>query len=106
MRPLVANPKRQPEAAAWHRRVFKAHGNVCHWCPKKATDAAHVIPRSQLGKPQRYACPEENGRPACRACHDRNEANDPARQFSLAIRRKAVRALNKVSKVPIAEPVR
>jgi hypothetical protein len=105
MRPLVANPKRDSEAATFHRRVFKAHGSECHWCSKKATDAAHVVPRSQLGK-QRYACAEDNGRPACRGCHDRNEASDPEYQFSLKVRRRAVKSLNVALKVKIAEPAR
>jgi len=64
-RPLIADRKRDSEAARWHREVFEAHGRVCHFCPKNATDAMHVIPRASLGK-LRYTMPKENGRPGCR----------------------------------------
>lgn len=102
-RPLIANPQRDTEAAQFHREVFKAHGSACHFCGKKgATDAMHVIPRAHLGKKARYACPIENGRPGCRPCHSANEAGQ--KDFSLAIRRRAVRALNKVMKSPLMEP--
>lgn len=102
-KPLIANPKRQSEAAAFHRAVFKAHGDRCHFCGKpQSTDAMHVIPRSQLGPKARYACPVENGRPGCRRCHDAQERNEL--QFSVSVRRRAIRALNKVLKAPLMEP--
>ncbi len=102
-RPLIANPKRDVEAAAFHRAVFKAHGSCCHFCGKKgATDAMHVISRSLIGPKARYACPIENGRPGCRSCHDRQERDEL--KFTLSVRRRAVRALNKVMRAPIEEP--
>ena len=92
------------EAREFHRRVFAKWGNRCYFCGGKATDAMHIIPRSQLG-PHRYACAEENGRPGCRVHHDASEANDPRCQFHVSQRRKAVKALNKILKQPIQEPV-
>jgi len=102
-RPLIANKARDSEAAAFHRAVFKAHGNRCHFCGAKgATDAMHVIPRGLIGPKARYLCPAENGRPGCRRCHDRQEREEL--QFSLSVRKRAVRALNKVMRSPIQEP--
>jgi len=101
MRPQIGNPKRQSEAAAFHRAVFKAHGSSCYFCSgSKATDAMHVIPRSQLG-PKRYACPTENARPGCRRCHDLQTRGELV--FPIAVRRKAIRALNNVLTVKIQE---
>lgn len=104
MRPLLAKRETINAASAWHRAVFKAHGSCCHFCGKKgSTDAMHVIPRSRIGPKARYACPVENGRPGCRACHDAQERGE--KQFPIAVRRRAIRALNKILKAPIMEPV-
>lgn len=102
-RPLVPNPKREGEAAAFHRAVFKAHGRACWKCGKKdATDAAHVIARSHLGAKARYSCPEANARPLCRGCHDAQTAG--LWNWPLPVRRAAVLALNKVMRVPLPVP--
>lgn len=95
MKPLIANPKRQSEATAFHRRVFKEHGDKCYFCGCKATDAMHIEGRSRLGK-HRYACPEENGRPGCRRCHVLQ--TDNKLQFKSADVRRARVALNQVLK--------
>lgn len=99
-RPLVADMKRLSEAADFHRRVFAKWGNACYRgkCKKRATDAAHVIPRSQLG-PQRYACAEQNGRPLCRDHHNEQEAG--LWDFSAKDKRAAIRALNLVLKIKL-----
>lgn len=101
MKPLIANRERKNEAAAWHRAVFSAHGKKCWNCGGEATDACHVIPRSQLGK-LRYEMPKENGRPGCRRCHQRQECGEL--DFPIAVRRAAVRAHNKIARVPMMEP--
>ena len=94
-RPLVANPTHKRAMAEFHRRVFARWGNRCYWCGCHATDAAHIVPRSKLGK-FRFAYPEENGRPACRTHHDAQELG------MINFRRKdvkeAIHALNKVLK--------
>ncbi len=103
-RPLIPDPKRALEAAAFHRLVFAKYGRwnrVCSLCGKQgATDAAHVVPRSMLG-PLRYADPRM-ARPAHRACHEAQERGDIC--FSLAIRRDAVLAHNEIAKVPLVVP--
>jgi hypothetical protein len=53
----------------------------------------HIIGRAHLG-PRRYACPEENGRPGCRRCHDAKGWLSV--NFAIKDRRAAVRALNKI----------
>ena len=100
-KPLIPDRKRQSEAAAWHRAVFAAHGQFCTFCAAKATDAMHVIPRRDLG-PLRYMMPKENGRPGCRRCHEAQERGD--KQFPIAVVRRAVKAHNKIAKVPIPLP--
>lgn len=85
----------------FHRRVFAAHGNRCYWCGLPASDAAHIISRWQLG-PHRYSCPEINGRPACRPCHDLNTVH--ALHFAAKDVRRAVSALNKVLTVKVRMP--
>jgi predicted restriction endonuclease len=100
-RPLSANPKRNTQAAEFHRRVFAAHGKRCYFCGGAATDAMHLIGRAHLG-PHRYACPEENGRPGCRKCHDTK--GWLSINFALRDRRAAVRALNKVLTVKLESP--
>jgi hypothetical protein len=97
-RPLIADRKRDSEAARWHREVFEAHGRVCHFCPKNATDAMHVIPRASLGK-LRYTMPKENGRPGCRACHEKQERGELF--FAARVTNSAIRAHNKIAKVKI-----
>jgi 5-methylcytosine-specific restriction endonuclease McrA len=87
-KPLIADRKRRSESAEFHRLVFQRHGYECYFCGGKATDAAHVIPRSQLGPKTRYAAPQFNGRPLCRACHEEN------RIFPLDMRRQAAKAIN------------
>ncbi len=103
-KPLIADPKRVSEAAAYHRAVFAEYGGpkkVCALCGKPgAVDAAHVVPRSMLG-PLRYADPRM-ARPAHRACHEAQERGDM--RFSLAIRRGAVLAHNEIAKVPLVVP--
>lgn len=99
-RPLLAIYTRRSEAKRFHDACFRYHGRACWKCGNAATDAAHIIPRSQLG-PQRYACPVENARPACRRCHDRQERHEIA--FPKAWRLKAIRALNRVLRVKIVE---
>ena len=103
-KPLTANPKRQSEAAAWHRKVFAAYGGpkrICALCGGSgATDAAHVVPRAILG-PLRYA-DERLGRPAHRGCHEKQEAGTI--DFSIAIRRDAIRAHNTIAKIPLMVP--
>lgn len=100
-RPLIPDPKRQSESSAWHRAVFAAHGHACFFCGAKATDAMHVIPRSQLGK-LRYAIPKENGRPGCRRCHEAQEGGD--KQFPLVVVRAAIRAHNRIAKIAMMLP--
>jgi len=101
-KPLVANSRRNSESSAFHRAVFDAWGHKCYFgWNHQATDAAHIIPRSRLGK-QRYACAKMNGRPVCRRHHEAQEAG--LIDFTLADRRRAVVALNKVLKDRIQEP--
>lgn len=100
-RPLIANKKRESEAAAFHRSCFKAHGRACFFCGKDASDAMHVIPRSHLG-PLRYAIPVQNSRPGCRACHERQEAGEL--HFPVRVVRIAIAAHNKLSKVKMVMP--
>jgi len=99
VRPLQANPKRESEAASWHRIVFMAHGSRCHFCGAHATDAAHIVPRSSLGKAQRYAVPAYNGRPVCRKCHD--QLHNGALTFSHLVVWEAKQAVNAISKAKI-----
>jgi hypothetical protein len=103
-KPLLPNPRRKSEAQKWHRDVFAIYGGVakiCALCGKPgATDAAHVIPRAQLGK-WRYADPRL-GRPAHRECHERQERSEI--DFSSAIRKEAVRVHNIFAKVPLPMP--
>ena len=103
-RPLIANPKRQSEAAAFHKAVFQLFGGpkkICALCDKPgATDAAHVIPRSKLG-PLRYVDPRF-ARPAHRACHMAQERGEI--EFSLIIRRSAVHAHNTLAKIKMELP--
>lgn len=105
MKPLIGNPQRISEAAAFHKIVFTRYGGpkkICALCSKPgATDAAHVIPRSKLG-PLRYADPRF-ARPAHRFCHNRQERGEI--DFTLAIRREAVRAHNEIAKIPMREPI-
>jgi predicted restriction endonuclease len=100
---MVDNPgkERSKAAAEFHRRVFAKHGNRCEFCGDWATDAAHIVPRSKLG-PHRYACPEENGRPVCRYCHEAQESGKW--NFSVKDRRSAVTALNAVLKTKLEMP--
>ena len=104
MRPLVADPKRQSEAAKWHREVFALYGGpkrICAHCDKPgATDAAHVIGRAHLGQ-LRYADPRF-GRPLHRDCH--RDLDEGRAQWKKAILRDAIRAHNKIAKVKIQEP--
>ena len=100
-RPLIANKARESEAARWHRDVFKAHGRACFFCGKDASDAMHIIPRAQLG-PLRYQIPVQNGRPGCRACHERQERGEL--KFPLRVVRTAILAHNKISKVKMELP--
>lgn len=105
-RPLVAKkkmdtkPKREQVkgAAAWSARVFAAHGRACYFCGGHATYPMHIYPRSMLG-PKRWECPEENGRPGCRSCHDGPGAN--FRNFKAKDRHAAFNALNKVLTVKL-----
>ena len=101
-RPLIPNKARESEARAWHNAVFKAHGKKCWHCGGEATDAAHIIPRSRLGPKLRYAIPVENGRPACRRCHELQESR--IIEFPLSVVRAAIRAHNKIAKVKMQEP--
>lgn len=100
-RPLIEDKRQKNDAAKFHRAVFRAHGNRCWNCDGHATDAAHVIPRAQLGS-LRYEIPVENGRPACRRCHNAQESGEIA--FPVEIVRIAIRAHNQISKVHIQEP--
>lgn len=104
MRPLAANPQRKSDAATFHRRVVKKHGRRCHFCGREpeTIDAMHIVKRSHLGK-HRYACPEENGRPGCRHCHNMQETGQI--EFRLVDRVNAVKALNTVLKIPLPIPV-
>jgi hypothetical protein len=118
-RPLVAKQSTEDAADAFHRAVFAAHGRTCFFhgpkfkfvldfttrkprprkpeerCEKDATDAMHVVPRSQLGPKSRFACPDENGRPGCRTCHDLEDAG--RLDFPDAIYNRAIRALQAVT---------
>ena len=101
-KPLIPNPKRVAEAAAFHRAVFDMWGKSCYLCRRRApaTDAAHVIPRARLG-PLRYASPHF-ARPAHRDCHEAQEAGKI--EWPLAILRDAARHYNQISKVPMHVP--
>lgn len=72
-------------------------GCQCRFCGNKATDAAHVIPRTKLGK-HRYADPRL-GRPLCRRCHGLQEAG--TLEWSGATLRVSIDAANKYLKVKI-----
>ena len=61
---------------AFHEACFRIFGSKCYFCGGKATDAMHIIPRRLLSRVQRYARPDLNSRPGCRACHRRTE-HDP-----------------------------
>lgn len=50
----------------WHIAVFMREGNRCIVCGKPATDAHHIIRRSQ-SLALKYDL--KNGVPLCRACH-------------------------------------
>lgn len=101
-KPLLPNPKRKSEAADFHRRVFAKHGYKCYFCGGHATDAMHIYGRgSRLGS-RRYAAPEENGRPGCRACH--NRIGWCTLSFTLKDRKEAVTALNAVLKTKLEMP--
>lgn len=108
-KPLVAHKpmadkkqsKRNNGAAEFHRRVFAKWGNCCYFCGSHATDAMHIIGRAFLGK-QRYECPEANGRPGCRACHQLQ--TDGKFTFYLLDRLAAVNALNLVLKAKLPVP--
>ena len=101
MKPLIAKRQTVNAAGQWHRAVFRAHGKTCWNCGALATDACHVIPRSQLGK-LRYEIPKENGRPGCRSCHDKQERGEI--DFPLSVRRAAVRAHNRIARAPLVLP--
>jgi 5-methylcytosine-specific restriction endonuclease McrA len=98
-RPIQANPKRQGEAAKWHRDVFARYGNKCWFCGGHATDAMHIIRRSFLG-PLRYKI-IENGRPGCRPCHNKKPNQ---RDFPIADQREAIIAHNLITKEPLHVP--
>jgi len=103
-KPLIGNPKRDSEANKWHTAVFSAYGGpkrICAHCGRPgATDAAHVIGRAHLG-PLRYA-DVRFGRPAHRACHE--DLDQGRARWKMDILRDAIRAHNKIAKVPIQEP--
>ena len=103
-KPLIPDPKRQSEAAKFHRDVFERYGGpkrLCALCGKPgATDAAHVLRRSHLG-PLRYA-DAQFARPAHRPCHekvDRYEISWP-KEIMLEV----IRAHNRIAKIQIREP--
>ena len=104
MKPL--QPRRDTQAAAqkFHRDVFAMFGGkakLCVFCGGQgATDAAHVIPRSKLGH-LRYADPRL-ARPAHRHCHEAQTRNET--DFSLDVRRAAIRAHNEIAKQKLEEP--
>lgn len=104
MRPLVKNPKRESEAARWHRQVFSAYGGpkrLCAHCGKPgATDAAHVVGRAKLG-PLRYA-DARLGRPLHRQCH--RDIDEGRARWARAILRDAIAAHNAIAKVPLQLP--
>jgi hypothetical protein len=96
-RPLLAfsKPKPRPEhkigAAEFHRRVFAKWGSKCFFCGGHATDAMHLLGRGGfLGPKTRWLCPEENGRPGCRPCHD-----DKKKVFPIALMRQSANAINR-----------
>lgn len=101
-RPLIANRKRQSEAARFHREVFARFGRCCTFCGKKdATDAAHVLSRGTKLGPLRYADPRL-ARPACRPCHEAQTRNEI--EWPLPIVRDAIEAFNLHAKVKLVVP--
>lgn len=96
-RPLLADPKRNSEAARFHREVFAMFGYACFHCGKHATDAAHVLNRAMKLGPLRY-CDPRLARPLCRPCHD---AKKP---WPIAVQRDAVKAHNLYAKVKLTLP--
>jgi hypothetical protein len=94
--PLIAH--KDNKANTWHREVFATWGTTCWICRKRrASDAAHVISRTKLGK-HRYDSPLL-GRPLCRQCHIEQTLGKV--DFDRAAKRLALRAANSVLKVPI-----
>lgn len=105
-KPMVDKKKasRRGAASRFHDIVFKVHGYRCFFCGVYATDAMHIVRRSQLGPVRRYARPAENGRPGCRQCHD--QENQSKLRFPIALRRAAVKALNEIPNCPpLPEPM-
>lgn len=128
-KPLVGAVQHDLDSKEFHRAVFAAHGSKCYFrgpkyrkvrvdlftdetrarepherCQGDATDAMHIIPRSELGaKRLRFAEPGENGRPGCRPCHMLQEAR--CIEFAFADRHAAWAALNPLNKVPLREPL-
>ncbi len=96
-------PEHRRGREAFHAAVFAAHGDRCYFgCGRAATDAMHVVPRSQLTQRTRYAAPAANGRSGCRRCHKAQESGAIA--FPLNVRLGAVRALNHVPGVRVLLP--
>ena len=116
-RPLVAKASTEIDADEFKKRVFAAHGRKCFFqksrmvldepngkprrrkpveaCRVDATDPMHIVRRGQLGPKSRYACPEENGRPGCRTCHDLE--NEGRLEWPDPLYNAAIRALQKVT---------
>jgi hypothetical protein len=94
---LRAKPERISEARAYHAAVFARFGSACVLCEDRshpATEAAHVIKRSTLGR-LRFA-DVAFARPAHTACHRKQEAN--LIRFSASIRRSATLAYNALTR--------
>jgi hypothetical protein len=126
-KPLHANPEHRLGSMEFHRAVFAAHGHECYFrthrklkvsrfdttlvkrephekCEVTATDAMHIIPRSQISaKHLRFAEPEANGRPGCHTCHMLQEKW--RLEFSFKDRHAAWAKLNPLNKVPLPEPI-
>lgn len=104
-RPLIANQKRQNEAAVFHRDVFREYAGpkkMCYLCGKSgATDAAHVLGRGTKLGPLRYASPRL-ARPAHRLCHERVDRHEI--DWPLDILRDAILAHNEIAKVKLEVP--
>lgn len=98
---MIANKRRNSEAASFHRAVFKYWGPNCWFCGCKADDAAHIIPRSHLGKRARY-CDPKIAVPLCRPCHRRQ--TDGKLVFNLGLRRMATIVVNEHLKQKIVVP--
>lgn len=80
--------------------MFAAWGNGCVFCDDRATDAAHIVDRNELG-PHRWECARENGRPVCRPHHEQLHRHEL--QFPKSVYNAAVRALNRVMKQKLKE---